>query len=516
MPGRAAFAALAFLAAASVVRAQCSGCPKPSFAMAAPAIDIFGTIQGAAPGDFDGDAFPDAAVLNSPFGGSLTLSIFRGEGNGSLVEAQRYPLSGPMGLSFAVVASDLDGDGNEDVVVTRGTDSILTFRGSGDGTLQDGIPLSLGRVAGTAATGDANGDGFPDLAFTDEAGNTIWIALGDGLGGFGPPDGVPAGPQVGAIALADFNGDGLDDAIAVNTGADTVSVVFGIASGVIPPARLFSVGATPLSLAVSDWNGDGHPDIAVSNVQYGISTLLNTGDSAVFGPASQYPLTQISAIAGGDFDGNGTEDLFVEGGWLLPGDGSGSFGARQTWATLGRPVAVADFDRDGIVDVLGSFEGGIALLLGSRGPLVENYPPPSDSTLSGDFDGDGHADIVAVSNSFSFPLYPRLTLLWGDSSGFTLGVSLSFGASGVAAGDVNGDGASDLLVARFAGGDTAQMDVHLGGPGRTFTLGSTFDVEPGTTAITISDLDGDGRPDAAVWGRFSGDVSIFLGNGDGT
>src|SRR5205823_13039200 len=82
----------------------------------------------------------------------------------------------------------------------------------------------------------------------------------------------------------------------------------------------------------------------------------------------------------------------------------------------------------------------------------------------------------------------------------------------VAVGDINRDGVPDLAVANSGSSD---VSVLLGNGDGTFQAARAFAVA-GTTAaaVAVADLDGDGRPDLAV--AHAGVVSVLLGNGDGT
>ena len=84
---------------------------------------------------------------------------------------------------------------------------------------------------------------------------------------------------------------------------------------------------------------------------------------------------------------------------------------------------------------------------------------------------------------------------------------------GIVAGDFNGDGRTDLAVANFASGD---VSVLLGNGDGTFQNQVRYPVGSGRIAIVAGDFNGDGRTDLAVANGASGDVSVLLGNGDGT
>ena len=91
------------------------------------------------------------------------------------------------------------------------------------------------------------------------------------------------------------------------------------------------------------------------------------------------------------------------------------------------------------------------------------------------------------------------------------------GPAAIVAGDFNGDGRTDLAVANCVSND---VSVLLGNGDGTFQPQVTYAVGLGPYAIVAGDFNGDGRTDLAVAGYDSltnaGEVSMLLGNGDGT
>src|SRR6185369_2915246 len=140
-----------------------------------------------------------------------------------------------------------------------------------------------------------------------------------------------------------------------------------------------------------------------SNILSQVVTARRSG-SFVPAPAS-VPATAISAFSQviGDFNGDGIPDLAtspLDGGMqVILGNGDGSF--RRTYYdmnTIGDPLAVADFNDDGKLDLLGSklylgngdgtFQSGIAL------PASPIRSLPGGRVVVGDFNRDGKADVA--------------------------------------------------------------------------------------------------------------------------
>src|SRR4029453_10364761 len=83
----------------------------------------------------------------------------------------------------------------------------------------------------------------------------------------------------------------------------------------------------------------------------------------------------------------------------------------------------------------------------------------------------------------------------------------------VAIGDFNGDGRRDLVVANEISVD---VSILLGNGNGTFGGGTNLGGGPGPQSVVVGDFNGDGKQDLAVANQFSGNVSILLGNGNGT
>ena len=83
----------------------------------------------------------------------------------------------------------------------------------------------------------------------------------------------------------------------------------------------------------------------------------------------------------------------------------------------------------------------------------------------------------------------------------------------VAVGDFDGDGKQDLALADLTSND---VSILLGNGDGTFSAPTNFAAGTAPESAAVGDFNGDGKQDLAVANAFSNDVSILLGNGDGT
>ena len=126
-------------------------------------------------------------------------------------------------------------------------------------------------------------------------------------------------------------------------------------------------------------------------------------------------------------------------------------------------------------------------------------------------------EYLEVENLGGASTYTLTTSLTPSTSPFQpIPISTSFpqaNPTAIVAGDFNGDGRTDLAVANYGSND---VSVLLGNGDGTFQPQVTYAVGSGPVALVAGDFTGDGRTDLAVANSGDNDVSVLLGNGDGT
>jgi hypothetical protein len=381
--------------------------------------------------------------------------------------------------------------------------------------------------------------------------------------GFAPMQTFAAGTNLAGMVVADFNGDGKPDlavANAIQGSAGTVSVLLnttpvGSSTPTFAAAQTFAVGMIPVSVAVADFNGDGKPDLAVvnENTNSTVSVLLNTtpaGASTVSFAAQQTFAVGFGAafLAVPDFNGDGKPDLAVgytssnntstSASVLLnttpTGASTVSFAAPQTFATgFDGPLAVGDFNGDGKPDfaVLGQTAVSVLLNTTATGASTVSFGAlqtfangnnggqgPIDLTV-GDFNGDGRPDLaVSLGGGFRDPgnsvaVLLNTTAAGASTASFTTPqIIVTNTIGGLAVGDFNGDGKTDLA---FGGGPMGLFlnATAAGASTVSFTNPQYFATGNESGAPVVGDFNGDGKPDlAAVILNVSRtyDVGVFL------
>ena len=120
------------------------------------------------------------------------------------------------------------------------------------------------------------------------------------------------------------------------------------------------------------------------------------------------------------------------------------------------------------------------------------------------------ARVLWVSVVLAVSAFPALPCpLFGPASTWAVGHH----PDGLAAGDVNGDGFPDLVIANW---DADNVSVLLGDGHGSFTAGPQTPVGNGPDFLVAADFNGDSRLDLALVATFDAECRIFLGNGDGT
>ncbi|MFZ0319217.1 MAG: FG-GAP-like repeat-containing protein [Candidatus Sulfotelmatobacter sp.] len=341
------------------------------------------------------------------------------------------------------------------VVVTLTTPLLAQFETRGS-FVAETFPYSI-------AVGDFNHDGKLDLAVVSVCcpSGGVSILLGKGDGTFQTAVDYPAGSSPESVVAVDLNHDGNLD-LAVASQSAYISILLGNGDGTFQPATESpAVPTFERHITTGDFNGDGKPDLVMRADQSAVTVLLGNGDGTFQNALTTYAPFDVTALGVGDFNRDGKLDLVTAGTfggdssvnvWIGNGDGTFDYGANYPGGEVPEAIAVADFNRDGKLDLaINDSEGvGISVMLGNGDGTFQTaveYPIPFNNWVTAaDLSGDGKLDLAVING---FAPNTGVTVFPGNGDGtFGSGTFYSAGsdANFVAIGDFNGDGKKDMAV----------------------------------------------------------------------
>ena len=283
---------------------------------------------------------------------------------------------------------DLNGDGRPDLVVATPR-AVSAFLNQGAGRFAPQPKVTLSRDPTELTIADLNGDGKLDVATADHNTFGIDILLGDGKGGLTKHRTLRARmqgpPHIHGIHAADLNRDDKMDLVMISVDTHELLVLDGDGHGGFTPAKVTAL-RRPFNSKTTDFNGDGIRDFAVP--QFGsdtLSILLGDGKGGLaHAPGSPHKLLpRPYNVAIGDVNGDGHHDIAVSqddirGVNVLLGDGKGSFrkaaGSPFEFDQVVYNIAFADANNDGRLDLIGGGSGGLSVLAQGRDGSFSTAP----------------------------------------------------------------------------------------------------------------------------------------------
>jgi protein involved in polysaccharide export with SLBB domain len=276
---------------------------------------------------------------------------------------------------------------------TKGYESLGTATAEVKTNRVEGLTVS-GKYR-AVAVGDLDNDGNLDVVGGAGAPGVISINYGDGSGALSEPQLLPVKGDVQSIGLGDFNEDGLMDiAFSVQRESSGIWLLINQSN------RLWKLEKGPVAInkyqgiRTADVNADGHMDIVAANAtadtQGGIQVWLGTGTGSWSAETGPTITGMYMDVAVADFNRDGHLDV-VGGAWGLYGgvriwfgDGTGAWSPGDPFAKGNYyGVNVGDLDGDGNLDILsGTFRHGIELFLGNG---TGHFDPTHSPETAGSF-----------------------------------------------------------------------------------------------------------------------------------
>ncbi|MEO6541683.1 MAG: FG-GAP-like repeat-containing protein, partial [Ferruginibacter sp.] len=593
----------------------------------------------ASAGDVNGDGYSDVITgvpgYDNPQTDEGAAFIFHGSATGVSTTAAAMVESNVVGARLGIsvsTAGDVNGDGFSDIVVGANTYSnaqtwegaAYIYHGSSTGInttaaiMMESNQLQAQMGFSVACAGDVNRDGYSDVivgAWLYDNGESnegvAFVYHGSASGISGTIATTLEANQsasnfgISVAGAGDVNGDGYSDVVVgaedYDSGQTDEGVVFiylGSASGINSIAQTFVEANLTLSqfgysvASAGDVNGDGYSDVIVGAylfnnghiaegsafIYHGSSSGINSTAAATVESNQPGANLGISVACAGDINGDGYSDVIAgansydnvetnEGATYVYFGSAGGINiiavaileSNQVNAQMGRGVASAgDVNGDGYSDVIAGAplfnntendEGAAFVYHGSASGIntTATTSLQGDESLAqfgfsvssaGDINGDGFSDVIVGAPDYNLgEQYEGVAFVYhgsatGISTAFAIALanfegSAFFGTSVASAGDVNGDGFGDVIIGACGSGFHGAAYVYHGSAIGISILGATLTVSQpgaffGSAVASAGDVNGDGFSDVVVGAPYfdngmsdEGAAFIYLGSAAG-
>jgi hypothetical protein len=432
--------------------------------------------------DLDADGDMDVVAIYTSPAVTIRLAWFENNGGAYVEHAIGNPVYGAATSSLEV--ADLDGDGDLDVIAAASYEAIRWFENDGNENFTGRITNAYVATPDLLSAMDVNGDGHLDLVTTRRVNGEGWPEAmvwheNDGHQQFTERSiGTPAS-MFNAVTAADFDGNGILDFLG--SGNDLEIFPNPGPSGYSTAAAVLLLQPQATAPLVADMDTDGDLDIVVVSANAG----------AVFVGTPSVPVGSSSVI-------------------VLRNNGSGAFTLNYVGyittptflgAALTRPIALADVEGDGDIDVLGPgvwMDNIDGVSFAKRpGPVL---PAAHTNLFAADMDGDGDLDALASTGG---------SLVWFENRSVTdvdFGdAAASYGVLLASGGAFHGGGGPQLGATRDAEADGAPSvlaDADAGDDGVTFGALRVGDVAA-TVTVNVQNAPVGAR--LSAWIDFNGD-----------
>jgi len=450
--------------------------------------------------DVDGDGDEDVVVFAMQWTLPTRLRVLLSDGAGQLSALPEITVAPAFAFSTSgeLDLGDLDDDGLPEALVTFRNYAALRLDNLGGGAFGPATPVE---ATGTnSRLVDMNGDDRLDLAALDRGQliSSVWWLAGDGVGAFELPPMLPGMPQFLTKAV-DLDDDGDLDLVGWATPGSTpphLAVALNDGAGGFPPATAYVSSGSVRDVVIADMNADTVPDVVVAGGGF-VDVYPGLGDGTLGAPVTVVQLIGASSVRVADADADGLPEVYTLGSLLA---------SVQVFPNLG------------------------ALAFGA--PTILPVPQTPKNFDVGDLDGDDVPEIVLQMGASVF--------VFGGLPGVTFGspviVPDPAGGSGtdtpLILADLDDDGDLDMVRRNFGaftqvwlndgsgtlaktqeefwyaawGLSVADVNddgaVDIVGEGVMLGLGggAFTPPQPGGVSSVHGDLDGDGDPDGAAWG----------------
>ena len=290
----------------------------------------------------------------------------------------------------------------------------------------------------------------------------------------------------------------------------------------------------PLQLAVGDFDGDQRQDVAILGLQSQLCLLRGNGQLGFVLPSCgglAAPASHLAALSAGPMTASW---LVAAGGavTLLRAQNDGQFAAHSSWPVVGATTSLTvPSESVGATDardllVLSAAQQEAALFVNPSSGLLPpvRYPTMPEATAAwlADLDGDHSPELVVIGGGRAQPaaltgVSARGPLQFARCASGRTQPALQQ-PTGVATGDIDGDGRPELLISDAATHTLLVLHIQ---PSAGFVLdcgddtGGRLQLPADPQALVVADLDQDGHADVLVLHREPGLLSLAMGSPTG-
>ncbi len=441
-------------------------------------IPVQNNLSITAPPEFNGKVFIDQQtwavhVVNAKPEGVYTLTIHdAGNLSTSFILTVLKPLcsSGVLNNSGSISTNtycmgldlgDFNNDGKADILTlstSQWTPSAINF-GDGNGNFNTKSDIVMMNYPTNVVSADFNRDGNLDLALLDLYDSLLTVEIGDGAGNFSfyTEIQLPKGPS--NLIIGDINSDHFSDLlISYDYDYDSITVLQGNGLGNFSITHTLTCIGTPQAMVRSDFNNDGKMDFASVNYSFSSSDNISI--------------------------------------WM--GDGLGNFVNDSNIHTHDFPydIVSTDFNNDGNEDLAAFIAGSskVIIALGNgngKFTLQPEVPAAYNSNYygklaTGDFNGDGFADVAVAYLNFS-----KIEIFLGNGlGGLVSSTSINTGMNPreLIVADFNKDGIEDIVTNLYTNFSTGNIRLLIGAINGIQIYGNSNIINDGSTVSSSTNM----------------------------
>ena len=195
---------------------------------------------------------------------------------------------------YSVYASDIDGDGDGDILVANFISSTVSvLKNNGDGTYQTKVDYATGTQPVSVYASDIDGDGDGDILTANFNSHTVSVLKNNGNGTYQTKVDYATGVNPFSVYTSDIDGDGDADILVANYGSHTVSVLKNISNTFIITASSGANGSISPTGVVNVISGANQSFTITPNTGYHVDSVIV--DDVKVDSTSSYTFTNVSA-----------------------------------------------------------------------------------------------------------------------------------------------------------------------------------------------------------------------------